>query len=348
MPRRLLESFGSFPESSWFQAFAEDVREARRVRIASGFMDQRGARDLVECLPGEAHTEILLGLLGCSGPEVVDELQKCAGVVVRASRVIDFHWKVACIEGERAPVVFVGSANFTRKGMSGRGETMLRITGSALASGCWDQMVSDFDDYFSEHKTRSADAAKALLASMEAMGDQARRMLADFQVAFESVLAKANTDALAPDQRIWLVVWNADLTPREAALAARVMGPSPPDSTWTRGEVQGEEGRVKRVNPSDIVLGYSRDATWFVLGRVGKLCSVNMAPDDERQVADLEHLSRRLVRVRLSGDDDSAEDPAAYDALRATIRGQEDGELLSAAVSRTLWAHLKQSGLLLS
>jgi len=340
----MLESFGSFPESSWFHTFTEDVRKARRVRIASGFMDQRGARDLLHCLSAESHVEILLGLLGCSGPEVIDELRKRAGVVVRASRVADFHWKLACIEGERAQVVFVGSANFTQKGISGRGEAMLRITGSALGSECWDQVMSDFDDYFSEHKTWSADAAKAFLESVEPIGDRARNAQADFQTELEGVLAKANADAVAPDQRIWLVVWHDDMTDREAAVAERAMGPVPSESTWTRGEVEGAGGRMK---PNDIVLGYSRDETWFFLGRVGKLCTVEMGRDDARQLADLEHLSRRVVRVRLGGDDLSAEDPAAYDALREAIRGQEDGDLMSAGVSKLVWANLKQSGLLL-
>ena len=315
------------------------------MRIASGFMDQRGARDLVQCFAEGTHVEVLLGLLGCSGPEVIDELQKRTGVVVRASRVIDFHWKLASIESELARVVFLGSANFTRKGMSGRGETMLRITGSALASGCWETIQADFDDYFSEHKTWTATDAKALLARMETLGDQARSAQADFQVAFENVLAKANTEVLPPDQRIWYVMWNEDLTPREVALAERAMGPSPPESTWTRGEVEGAEGRMQ---PNDIVLGYARDETWFVLGRVGKLCSVGLGRDGEHLFADLEHLSHRLVRVRLSGDDVSVENAAAYDCLRATIRGQADGALMALNVSKAVWAHLKQSALLLA
>jgi hypothetical protein len=343
--RRLLESFGSFHESAWLEAFAEDVRGAQRVRIASGFMDQRGARDLMQRLDDGTHVEVLLGLQGCSGPEVIDELQKRPDVIARGSRVVDFHWKVACIESEAGRVIFLGSANFTRKGLSGRGEIMLRLAGSALESGCWDAIQADFDDYFSEYKTWPASDMKELLGRVEALGDKARDAQADFQVALEKAIAEMNAGTLPPDERVWLVIWNCDFTPRQAALANRAMGPIPSEAAWTRGEVSGVNERMKLGN---IMLGYSRDATWFVLGRVAKLCKVDTGGPNGFLVADLEHRSRRVTRVQLSGDTESTENPAVYEGIRAAIRGQEDGTLMSLDVSSKVLAVLRGSGLLTS
>lgn len=93
MRRRTVESFGSFPASSWADAFEEELAEATRVRLASGFMDRRGAEKLVETLKlaaPNAHVDVLLGLAGVFGPDVIDVLESHPRVVVRASRLSAF------------------------------------------------------------------------------------------------------------------------------------------------------------------------------------------------------------------------------------------------------------------
>ncbi|MFI5298062.1 MAG: phospholipase D family protein [Polyangiales bacterium] len=314
------------------------------MRIASGFMDLRGVRELLARLQPETRVEVLLGLAGCSGPEVVKELCKRENIVVRASRVVAFHWKLACIESDAGRSIYIGSANFTRKGMSGMGEIMLRMSGSALGSGCWESIHRDFDEYFSPDKTLDAAQATDVLATVEGSADEARGAQADFEAAIEQVLAKASTHSVLAVNRMWLVTWHRDLTPRETALTTRAMGAPRSESLWTRGEVDGSKDRMQQ---DDIALCYSRDATWFVLGRVGKLCEVDMGRGERSLFADLEHFSQRIVRVRLSGDTQSAENAAAYDRVRATIHGLEDG-LMSSDASHKIVAILRESGLLLA
>jgi hypothetical protein len=343
--RRLLESFGSFPDSSWFEAFAEDVRGARNVRIASGFMDLRGARDLLEHLDPTTHVDVLLALAGCSGPEVIEELQKRSDLEVRGSRNIEFHWKLVSIESKLDRVIFLGSANLTHKGISGRGEIMLRMTGSVLDSGCWDAIQGEFAEYFAKDKTLTASQMRSILARVDVQGDEARNAKAKFEEAIEQVLDEENTATALATERIWLVVWDSDLTPRELALTERVMGPSRPESKWIRGEM---EACGEQVQEGAVVLCFCRDESRYLLGRVGQLRKVPFGRRGELLFADLEYLCLPLVRVRLGGDTTSTENPPAYDGIALAIGGQEDGFRMPRRASQRVLAVLKEFGLLLS
>jgi hypothetical protein len=130
--RRSLEIFGDFPTSDWNESFFSDAEGATRVRIASGFTNLRGARDLVELLSPSTAVDFLLGLNGCEGPDVVRQLEKHPLINVRGSRVPGFHWKAASVEASSGRSLYVGSANFTRKGLQGAGEIMVRFAGKIL------------------------------------------------------------------------------------------------------------------------------------------------------------------------------------------------------------------------
>jgi hypothetical protein len=338
MPRRNLESFGSFPASSWSGAFQDDLKGATSVRIASGFLDLAGANRLVEALDAETSVELLLCVAGCSGPEVVEALLKRPETVVRGSKVVEFHWKTAMIEAEAGPVLYVGSANFTSKGLSGRGELMLRLAGNTLTASLWDTVTADFESYFATGTTLSSDQLIEVLGRVEALGDDARTAQVNFEDAIEQVLGSARSAKAAAASRVWVAVWDDEFTRAQIAIIERVLGASPP-SNWTRGEVSGWVGGVIRTD--DIVIGYQRSETSFIVGRVGKSGKVTFGRGDEVWIADIEHVSRLV---------ESAEHPRVYEALRTILPSQlrRDGGALPVDLYQKVLAVLKRDGLLLA
>jgi hypothetical protein len=336
VPRRNLESFGSFPTSIWANAFEDDLAGAKKVRIGTGFIDRNGARAFVEAFDPETSVEVLVGIAGCSGPEVIEELQQRPGTLVRGSVVLAFHWKVALIESTAGPVLYVGSANFTRKGLSGEGEIMLRIAGSALTSGLWDSIQSDFDAYFAEGTTLSGNQLIEVLARVENKFDAARGAQADFEEEIERILAEARTEKAVSAGRIWMVVWDDSFSDAESAIIDRSLGVCP-SNAWTRGEVTGRV--VRGLEVGDIVLGYQRDGTYFVLGQVGRYGRVALGRNYEVWIAYLEHVVDLI---------ESAEHPKAYQAIRKVLPAElrRDGGPISRELYQQVLAALRQEGLL--
>jgi hypothetical protein len=352
--RRLLESFGAFPSSAWCESLAEDLQGAIKVRMASGFMDQRGAREFVELLDPETEVEVLLGLSGCSGPEVILELQKRERTDVKASLVAGFHWKSASIQKEDNRVLYLGSANFTRKGLSGSGEVMLRIGGSALTSGLWDTFQTDYDAFFEPGTTVSGDKLIEILSKVEASFDKAWAGQVQFEREVEEVLAQYQTRQALNTGRIWFVLWDYQFTAVENEVIERKMGPCPLDA-WSRGEISATESEIWVRKPGkaleqaqetagggirvgDVVLAYDREDTQFVLGLVGRRERV-MLGSRPVWLVDLNHLATPVT---------SRDNSREYDSIRRilgpTVRQYECS--LTVGLYQQVLKTLQSSGLM--
>jgi hypothetical protein len=285
MSDRSIEVFGAFPSSVWSVPLVRDLGTAEEVRIATGFSSLRAARTLLDVLSPTGRVQFLLGLAGCEGPDVVRALQKHPQLEVRGSLVADFHWKAVSIEANSFRALYVGSANFTSKGLSGSGELMVRLTGSALGAGTWDNFQAHFDAFFAAGTTVQGDRLIAALEAIESAGDAARGAQADLENAVEKVANDAKAAAAAEAQRVWFIQWAAQFTKEEDARIDAMLGVCPSDA-WTRGEVQPEDAR--RVRVGDLVLGYDRHNTsMFILGEVGRLEHVAFARGEGAWIADL-------------------------------------------------------------
>ncbi len=337
MARRLIEVFGSFPTSNWGESFASDLVDAQHLRIASGFTNLRGARGLVEELNADTRVDFLLGLPGCEGPDVVRELRKHPVIDVRGSLVVDFHWKVVSIVSSSGRVLYLGSANLTSKGMSGSGEIMLRLTGSVLEGPLWDTIQADFDAYFAHGTTLSGDELLRTLELVERAGDSARGAQADLETAIEEVVNESKARAALDPRRAWFILWDDTFTPAEQRTISRTMGDLPSEA-WTRGEVQ--ELYADRIKVGDVVLGYSRDDTEFILGVVGRLDLVWLTRNRSVWIADLQRLAPPI---------DGQEHPEEYAAIRKAMSGSLTRDGVIAADMYTSVIHiLRKSGLFMT
>lgn len=137
-------------------------------------------------------------------------------------------------------------------------------------------------------------------------------------------------------RRAWLAVWNADFTSAEAAAVERVMG-AVPAGDWTRREMPGAV--ALRMERDDALLGYSRDTTERVFGRVGRLERVDLGRNRMMWVTDLEHLASPI---------ESLEHARAYADIRRAITvptRMEDGPLPK-EVYRTIVAAIRRAELM--
>jgi hypothetical protein len=306
MPRRSIEIQTDFPSSAWSDSFLEDAEEASRIRIASGFTDLRGARQLMDALSPSTAIDFLLGLSGCEGPDVVRELQKHPTINVRGSRVPEFHWKAASVESPSGRALYVGSANFTRKGLSGAGEIMVRLAGKALDVSAWDSFQESFDSFFFEGATFAGDALLRVLERVEAAADEARGAQADLDDLVKRAVDDLNIVDVA-DVSAWFILWDERFTAAETRIIERALGPWPSEA-WTRG--QCPDIVAPRVRVGDVALAYDREDTAFVLGRVGRLESVDFGRGRTAWITDINHLADRV---------ESRERPAAYASIRKIL-----------------------------
>jgi hypothetical protein len=315
---------GEFSVSTWGGAFEQDCEQASRIRIASGFMDVRGARTLAAALPADAKVSLLVGVPGCSGPDVVTLFEPLPNVTVRGSRVPEFHWKVALLEGSNR-VAYVGSANFTNKGLGGRGELMVRLSGKTLDDRTWGTLVSAFEEDFQEGMCLSGAELTSTLERLEDLRDTHVRSEAVLFDGMRSVSSERLAERARASTRGWFVVWHAHFTEEQTREVERQLGPCP-DDEWARGMLStNTEGFV---GVDEVVLAYDEQAHEYLLGQVRRVATAELA----REVVTIVDLE--LVRPVLS----AAEDLTTFKALRAEVLGLErfDGGRLTVDALRRI------------
>jgi len=316
--------YGEFPVSSWSKDLYQDLVEATRVRLATGFLDSEGTRELAAKVPKTAEIDVLFAIPGCTCLDV-QQLLSGAKARVRGSRNPYFHWKLVLIEKGSQRIVWLGSANLTGKGLGGSGELMARLEGNSLGEKAWKEFVTSFDVAFQPGCTYEGEALRqALLAqppfaqAQADADDAARGATGDWM---QAELTKAAWKA----ERGWLAVWHRDLSERESREVERQLGPLP--MGWDSGTLA--ETKNPGIKVGDMMFVQAEYADEYVFGRVAVLSPVRLGRASSLVVC-LE--VRRYVHQM---DDADIFLPFAVEA-RKHANGRETRQLAPASYRRLL------------
>lgn len=145
------------------QELSEQLKIANTVNIAVAFITKEGLDLLKIFLKSNKnkfrHCKLLTGLYHCfNSKEVLFELNEMAdkskGVLeVHLSKTERFHWKYYSFDRMNELVYYIGSANFTKGGLTGNGELQTKLT-----IGIKDKSIrKDLDEIFNKEWANSED-----------------------------------------------------------------------------------------------------------------------------------------------------------------------------------------------
>ncbi|WNG28389.1 hypothetical protein F0U62_33560 [Cystobacter fuscus] len=117
------------------EAMLKAASRSREMDIAAAFLTRAGAEQVLQLTrrlkgPQKKHqVRVLVGTwLNVTEPAALRQLRRVKGVCVRIAKPNGFHVKHVSFRGATDAVAFTGSANFTAKGLGGKGELVVEIT----------------------------------------------------------------------------------------------------------------------------------------------------------------------------------------------------------------------------
>lgn len=123
------------------EAMLKAASRSREMDVAAAFLTRAGAEQVIQLTrrltgPQKKHqVRVLVGTwLNVTEPAALRLLKSVKGVSVRIAKPDGFHVKHVSFRGATEVVAFTGSANFTAKGLGGKGELVVEVTDKVRSS----------------------------------------------------------------------------------------------------------------------------------------------------------------------------------------------------------------------
>jgi hypothetical protein len=232
-------------DESWFNQFSDDLRESTQAWIGTGYFDKKAAEFLLATIPVECDARILFAIHGCWHPDVVDLFSARESIQLRGTTDTNFHWKVALVTTPADRLLWIGSANFTEKGTSGRGECVLRIRDAER--GVWSDLEQQYDRAFSDIAVRQG---SELSKYIEEFGPSVQGGEQRTNGAKKRIKQKADKEEIPnPTSSMWLIKWERTFSEEEIALIEQ-------SESYHEACSASEPARKNRRGKQTVSLGY--------------------------------------------------------------------------------------------